>query len=121
MSTTNIDLDEMAAAQSQPEVPFNENMRILDAIVQLAVLDFVSVAPGTPADGDKYLVIATASGVFAGRETEIAYYVAGAFNQWRFAIPKKGWSLYNLTTDKEWRFNNAGVWTAVSPGVGIGT
>ena len=45
------------AAQAQKHVTHNEAIRLLDAIVQLSVLDRdLTVPPASPVDGDRYIV-----------------------------------------------------------------
>ena len=44
-------------------------------------------------DGDRYLVIATAGGAWAGQEEDIAIYIASG-GSWEFTTPEDGWALY---------------------------
>lgn len=82
----------IAAAQAQKHVTHNEALRILDALVMLAVKDRdLSAPPGSPADGDRYLVKPTGSGAFAGKDGRIAHYRDGA---WAFHEPQAGWTCY---------------------------
>ena len=47
----------LLAAQAQKHVTHNEALRLLDGLVQLAVLDRdLTAPPGAPADGDRYIV-----------------------------------------------------------------
>lgn len=64
-------------------------MRGLDALVQLSVLDRnLTTPPATPADGDRYIVAATATGAWVGRENQIAAWQDGA---WAFFEAREGW------------------------------
>ena len=76
-------------SQAQKHVTHNEALRLLDVIVQLAVLDRVRVvAPATPAIGDRYIVAAGATGAWAGQDGRIAVWdVEG----WVFFAPAAGW------------------------------
>lgn len=70
----------IAAAQAQKHVTHNEALRSLDAIVMLSVLDRdLTAPPGSPGDGDRYLVKATGSGGFVGKDGQIAHYRDGAW------------------------------------------
>ncbi|MGC1467553.1 MAG: DUF2793 domain-containing protein [Pseudolabrys sp.] len=61
--TTNLGLPCIEAAQAQKHVTHNDALRILDALVQLAVLDRdLSVPPGSPAEGQRWIVKATGTG-----------------------------------------------------------
>jgi hypothetical protein len=55
----------------------------------IPVVSQATAPPGSPADGDRHLVIATATGVFAGKEGYIAQYDA-ANTRWIFISPIAG-------------------------------
>ncbi len=87
--TTHLMLPYLAAAQAQKHVTHNEALRLLDAMVQLAVLDRTRTAPPvSPADGDRHIVASGAIGVWAGWDLNIAYWVDGA---WTRLVPRPGW------------------------------
>jgi hypothetical protein len=87
--TPNLNLPYIMAAQAQKHVTHNEAIRRLDAIVQASVADRnLSAPPGTPAEGDCYIVAAGATGAWVGREGEIAAYQDGT---WAFYAPREGW------------------------------
>jgi hypothetical protein len=82
----------IAAAQAQKHVTHNEALRILDALVMLSVKDRdLSSPPGSPAEGDCYLVNPTGTGGFAGKDNQIAHYRDGG---WAFHAPQAGWLCY---------------------------
>ena len=65
--TTHLGLPYLAAAQAQKHVTHNEALSRLDAVVQLAVIDTtLTVPPGSPAEGDRYIVADGATGAWAG-------------------------------------------------------
>ncbi|WP_400766273.1 DUF2793 domain-containing protein [Methylosinus sporium] len=76
------------AAQAQKHVTHNEALLLLDAVTQLSVIDRRASPPSSPVDGDRYLVVATAAGAFAGKEQKVAIRLGGA---WAFLAPKAGW------------------------------
>ena len=54
------------AAQSQKHVTHNEALRVLDALVQLAVLDKdLATPPGSPAAGARYIIGAAPTGAWS--------------------------------------------------------
>lgn len=55
----------------------------------IPVISLATAPPGSPADGDRHLVIATATGAFAGKEGYIAQYDA-ANARWIFIAPIAG-------------------------------
>ncbi len=87
--TPNLKMPYIAASQAQKHVTHNEALRVLDAVVQLSVIDRdLSAPPATPADGDRYIVGPSATGAWATRDGEIA---AWQDNSWIFHAPKEGW------------------------------
>ena len=91
-NSPNLTLPYLDAAQAQKHVTHNDALRVLDALVQPAVLSRVVTAPpATPADGDRYIVPAGATGVWAAQVTKIAAYQDGA---WAYYAPRTGWSVW---------------------------
>ena len=84
--------------------------RDLDALVQLAVKERGRNAPpASPAEGDRYLVGAEATGAFAGQAGHIALFDLGT---WRFFTPHSGWLVYVEAEDLLVLFDGAD-WKAV--------
>lgn len=82
------------AAQAQKHVTHNEALRALDVMVQAAVTDRDrATPPGSPAEGNRHIVAAGASGDWAGHETEIALFQDGV---WLFHAPRPGWRVHVL-------------------------
>ena len=113
--TTHLLLPWMAAAQAQKHVTFNEAVRMLDGLVQLAVLDAHRAAPpAAPADGDRHIVAPGATGAWAGWEGSIAYRVDGA---WLRLIPRPGWLAWNAAAGRPVIFDGA-AWTPAIDALG---
>jgi flagellin-like hook-associated protein FlgL len=93
MSTsTHLLLPYVLAAQAQKHVTVNEALRLLDGLVQLSVLDrHLTAPPPSPADSDRYIVASGATGVWAGWDLNVAYYVDGA---WMRLVPRMGWQAW---------------------------
>lgn len=90
--TTHLALPFIDAAQAQKHVTHNEALQLLDAVTQLSVIARnQSAPPASPAEGDRYLVGAAATGAFAGKDGEVAAWLAGA---WTFFAPRAGWLVY---------------------------
>src|SRR5690554_288421 len=88
-ATTNLLLPYILAAQAQKHVTHNETLRILDGLVQLSVLDRdLTAPPGSPADGDRYIVASGATGDWAGWDLNVALWTDGA---WLRLPPRTGW------------------------------
>jgi hypothetical protein len=87
--TTHLMLPHLVAAQAQKHVTHNEALRLLDAMVQLAVLDRTRTAPpASAADGDRHIVASGATGLWVGWDLNVAYWVDGA---WTRLVPRPGW------------------------------
>jgi hypothetical protein len=87
--TTHLMLPHLVAAQAQKHVTHNEALRLLDAMVQLAVLDRTRTAPPTSAaDGDRHIVASGATGLWVGWDLNVAYFIDGA---WTRLVPRPGW------------------------------
>jgi hypothetical protein len=91
-STPRASIPLLSASQAQKHVTHNDALIELDALLCCRVLDRdLSTPPGSPADGDAYLVHASPTGAWTGQAGNIAYCVDGA---WRFAAPFEGLSLF---------------------------
>ncbi len=96
LETVHLKIPYLAAAQAQKHVTHNEALRMLDTLVQLSVIDAsLTAPPGSPAEGDRYIVAATATGAWAGEEDNVAVYVDGG---WQFLTPDVGWLAYDEAT-----------------------
>ncbi|MBT9158796.1 MAG: hypothetical protein DDT26_00043 [Dehalococcoidia bacterium] len=105
MSTTpNLGLAQMPQNLTQPSVPYNDAMQVLDALAQLTPLDKdLNVPPVTVATdvGKTWLVASAPTGAWAGQSGRIALCVGAGL--WRFIAPKRGWRAFVLD-------ENAGYW-----------
>ena len=91
-TTTHLSLPFLLAAQAQKHVTHNEALRLLDAMVQLSVLDRTrTTPPASPTDGNRHLVASGATGLWAGWDLNIAFWVDGA---WIRLVPRTGWLVW---------------------------
>lgn len=96
-NSLNLELPYVEEAQAQKHVTVNEAFRRLDAVVQLAVADRTTTAPpGSPSEGDRYIVAAPATGAWSGHAGEVAAYLDGA---WAYFAPQEGWLAYLADED----------------------
>lgn len=93
MATTNhLAITLLETAQAQKDVTVNEALARIDAVLNTGAIDrTLSAPPGSPNEGDVYIVAAGASGDWAGQEDAIAYYDGGV---WRFITPREGMRLW---------------------------
>ena len=107
----NLALPYILASQAQKHVTHNEAIRSLDCLVQLSVLSRVlSAPPGSPVDGDRYLVGPSPSGDWALAGGKVAAYQDGA---WAFFAPRAGWIAWISDEGILAAFDGAS-WSAVS-------
>lgn len=104
--TANLGLPCIEGSQAQKHVTHNEALRILDTLVQLAVLDRdLTAPPGGPAEGERWIVKAGATGAWAGHDNEIAAWQDGA---WQFSTPQIGWLAYVIDEGALLAFSGSG-------------
>ena len=114
--TPNLALPYLAAAQAQKHVTHNEALRMLDAVVQLAVADRTLTAPpSSPPDGERHIVAAGATGVWSGKDGQVAMWRDGA---WGFSTPKPGWIAW-VSAEAALIVRGASAWSLVTQGVGL--
>jgi hypothetical protein len=88
-TTVNLSLPYIMPAQAQKHDTHNEALTMLDALVQLTVLDRgLAAPPASPAPGARYIVAGGATGDWLGSEEKIALFQDGG---WTFMEPKPGW------------------------------
>ncbi len=115
MTTTPIfGLTDYAAAQATPWLKENERNRMIEAAARGNIEDRDATSPpGSCADGDCYLVKATATGAWAGHDDEMAIAVgANAASGWYFVpVAEEGVGLF--VRDENLRIHhNGSAWVA---------
>lgn len=97
IDTIHLGLPLIAAAQAQKHVTHNEALVTLDALAQICVIDRdLSGPPVSPAEGDRYIVAASAGGAWTGHDGALALCLDG---DWRFHTPRAGWVVYIVDED----------------------
>lgn len=97
LETTELALPYLAAAQAQKHVTHNEALRRLDGLVQIALeASGTTTPPGSPTEGERYLLGVTPTGAWAGHGGDLAVFADGA---WWFATPRVGWIAYDKAAD----------------------
>ncbi len=124
-ATTNLLLPYLLASQAQKHVTLNETLRLLDGLVQMAVIDRdLTAPPASPADGDRYIVGAGATDDWAGWDLSVAFHVDGV---WTRLAPRTGWRAW-IEDESVLLVWNGAAWVSVLPSalqslslLGIGT
>jgi hypothetical protein len=84
------DLEE---GETVPEVVVNETARILEQSSNSFIVEqFLTTPPGSPTDGISYIIAATATGAWTGKENQIALRIGSS---WHYVTPIKGTRAYN--------------------------
>ncbi len=92
MTTPNLALPLLSAAQAQKHVTVNEALSRLDGLVQLSVQERnLTAPPASPADGDRYIVAAGATGAWTGWDGDVVLFTGGAWVRLR---PQEGWRVW---------------------------
>lgn len=108
-NTPVLNLPYLAAGQAQKHVTLNEGLRMLDALVQLAVVSrAVANPPATPAEGDRYIVPASPGGAWALHGGTIAAFQDGG---WIYFTPRLGWLAWIADEHGMFAFNGT-TWVA---------
>jgi Protein of unknown function (DUF2793) len=103
--TPNLGLPFIEGSQAQKHVTHNEGLRILDAAIQIAVLDLTRTSPpASPAEGERHVVATGATGAWAGQGNAIASWQDGA---WAFLVPRTGWCIWSVADDVVFVFDGA--------------
>ncbi len=111
--TTILSLPLILPAQAQKHVTHNEAITQLDLIVQLTVINRVlTCAPALASVGDRHIVAAGATGVWAGQAGRIALL---SETGWQFTQPLPGWRAHVLSEGQTAVFDGLG-WETPSDG-----
>jgi hypothetical protein len=97
----------------------NTTFARLNQLVQAGVVDKdLAAPPASPADESLYIVGASATGAWAGRDGQLAYWLITA-GAWQFITPKEGFFLHVNDEDVFYKFTGA-AWEVFSGGGGGG-
>lgn len=101
----------LQAAQAQKHVTHNEALMRLDLLVQLTVADRTrTTPPASPAIGQRHIIAAAPTGLWAGQAGKIALWQDGA---WQFITPLAGWRAWVTAETTELLFDGS-AWVNVA-------
>lgn len=116
MTTPNLALPYLAAAQAQKHVTVNEALDALDGLVQLSVISAaLSIPPGSPAEGDRYIIASGATGAWVGWDASVAQFSGGT---WLRLIPQTGWLAWNAAGGQLLVWTGS-AWTGLGVAMGL--
>lgn len=93
--------------QAQKEFFYNEAQTVLDAILQLSVVDVADTPPPTATVGECWIIGSTAQGDWANHANEIAVCVTDG---WKFITPQEGTAAYDQAQGRFLVFANEWKW-----------
>jgi hypothetical protein len=121
MTTPNTGIPYVPEGTQDPAAGLNLALNVVDALLQTAVIDMsLTAPPGSPSDGDLYIVASGATGAWAGQDNSLARYVAeGDF--WQFyAAGTNVRIVLNLNDGGLYAWTGA-TWAPAVAGTGSGT
>lgn len=103
-NTTNLKMPLLVSNQSQKEITHNEALVIIDNILQNGVIDKdLTTPPSSPNTNDIYIVGASATGAWSGKDKQLAFYDNG----WRFIEAREGFTFWVNDENKLYSFDGS--------------
>lgn len=91
-TTPKFGIADISDQQANAETTHNEAVRMLETMASRAVKDRdLTTPPGSPSDGDAYIVAATGTGDWASKDNHVAVYIT---DRWHFISPEEGNEVY---------------------------
>lgn len=117
MTTPRLAAPELTTGQALPETTVNEQIRTIEQGAGHFIFKDRDLAtpPGSPADGDCYLVSTSGTGVWSGQDGKIAFYLNTA---WEFITAIEGFSAWVNDEDKIIIFDGS-AWGDITASVAI--
>jgi hypothetical protein len=114
MTTPRLLLPELSESQASKEVKHNEALRLLEAVIAVGVIDKdLATPPGSPAEGDVYIIAAAPTGAWTGQAKSLTMFSGGA---WIFVLPKSGMRVWVIDEAKLYRYDGA-AWVEALPSI----
>jgi hypothetical protein len=111
-TTPRLALPYILAQQAQKEVTHAAGLNRLDALVEPVVEQVgLNTPPGSPADGQSWIVGSTPTGAWAGQANKLAQRIGGA---WAFHAPFVGLAVFDAATLAQ-RVWSGSAWSLLAP------
>lgn len=102
-ATPNLGIDYLESNEPNAHVTVNTAFNVLDAYAGLSVLARQNAPPGSPTDGDVYIVGDTGTGSWASQDEKLAAYYDG----WKFYNPSEGMIFFDQDAGLYLRYNGS--------------
>lgn len=104
--TPNLKLPEIEHQEVNGDVTHNDGLWIMDMHGQSTVQNRTAVPPGSPNEGEAYIIAPGATGDWSGLDNQVAQRRGGI---WNYYLPADGWRFYNATDTLIWKYNGS-IW-----------
>jgi hypothetical protein len=102
MTTPRLLMPQIAENQASKYITHNEALRVIDALTEPTAQAVLSTPPGSPAEGQCWIVGASPTGAWVGKTNQIAQWYNSA---WYFYVASNGWEIFNIATNRRLIFN----------------
>jgi hypothetical protein len=103
-TTNNLGITLVEQSQAQKEVTVNEAISVLEALQNRGVEDVnLATPPVSPSAGAAYIIAASGTGAWAGKDGKIAYFNA----VWKFITPREGLLIWVNDEDTLYYFSGS--------------
>lgn len=110
MSSANNNIPFVPENTIDPAAGLNESLNVIDALTQIRVVSVgTNTPPGSPTNGDRYIVGASPTGAWTGQANKLARWLDSAWSFFDAAI------VVDLATDTVKFRGSAGTWLTLSP------
>lgn len=104
-NTPHIPLPLLDTQTADPTAVYNSAQYFMAMLTQPAAKDKdLTAPPASPATGDRYIIAASPTGLWAGKATNVTLYNGSS---WIFAPPVEGWEVALDDEDHTYRFNGS--------------
>jgi hypothetical protein len=105
-TTPRLGAPELVSSQATPETTVNEQIRYVEQGASYFIVKDkdLTAAPGSPSDGDAYIVAAGATGTWSGKDGKIAFRMSTG---WLYITPIEGMLAYAQDENARYVFNGS--------------
>lgn len=110
--TTNLGITFLAQNQANKETLVNEGLVKIDALLNRgAISQATATPPGSPSDGDLYIISTSATGDWSGHDKKVTYYDTS--KGWVILTPNEGMTLWVNDEDELYSYDGTD-WIAIN-------